>query len=82
MCRQSTTGRGVSRPPHPIINIVVGFESAMSLTLSVSSPFRSAWLGGSRFASNREELGKLVITRQEYQEYGSGWATRRFAGLV
>ncbi|KAF7718598.1 Actin-like protein [Penicillium ucsense] len=45
-------------------------------------PFRSAWLGGSRFASNREELGKVVITRQEYQEYGSGWATRRFAGLV
>lgn len=46
------------------------------------SPFRFTWLGGSRFASNREELGKLAITRQEYQEYGSGWAGRRFAGMI
>ncbi|KAJ5890714.1 Actin-like protein arp6 [Penicillium subrubescens] len=45
-------------------------------------PFRFTWLGGSRLASNREELGKLAITRQEYQEYGSGWAGRRFAGMI
>ncbi|KAJ5683140.1 Actin-like protein arp6 [Penicillium macrosclerotiorum] len=45
-------------------------------------PIRSTWLGGSRFASNREELGKVAITRQEYQEYGSGWAGRRFAGII
>ncbi|KAJ5108809.1 Actin-like protein arp6 [Penicillium angulare] len=45
-------------------------------------PICSTWLGGSRLASNREELGKVAITRQEYQEYGSGWAGRRFAGTV
>ncbi|CAL5869391.1 uncharacterized protein PFLUO_LOCUS3620 [Penicillium psychrofluorescens] len=45
-------------------------------------PIRSTWLGGSRLAANREELGKVAITRQEYQEYGSGWTGRRFAGNV
>ncbi|KAJ5175454.1 Actin-like protein arp6 [Penicillium canariense] len=45
-------------------------------------PVHSTWLGGSRFASNREELGKVAITREEYQEYGSGWAGRRFAGMI
>ncbi|KAJ5622094.1 Actin-like protein arp6 [Penicillium herquei] len=45
-------------------------------------PIFSSWLGGSRLASNREELSKVAITRQEYQEYGSVWAGRRFAGAV
>ncbi|KAJ5920599.1 hypothetical protein N7516_011457 [Penicillium verrucosum] len=45
-------------------------------------PVHSTWLGGTRLAANREELSKVSITRQEYQEYGSGWAVRRFAGLV
>ncbi|OJD20313.1 hypothetical protein ACJ73_08352 [Blastomyces percursus] len=43
-------------------------------------PIRSAWLGGSRFASNREALKEVAITRQQYQEYGSAWAGRRFSG--
>ncbi|KAJ5935636.1 Actin-like protein arp6 [Penicillium verhagenii] len=45
-------------------------------------PIYSTWLGGSRLANNREELSKVAITREEYQEYGSGWAGRRFAGTV
>ncbi|KKK11879.1 actin-like protein [Aspergillus rambellii] len=45
-------------------------------------PIRSTWLGASRLATNREELKKVVITRQEYQENGSAWAGRRFAGAV
>ncbi|KAJ5348309.1 uncharacterized protein N7506_001562 [Penicillium brevicompactum] len=45
-------------------------------------PVHSTWLGGCRLASNREELRKVAITRQEYQEYGSGWAGRRFAGII
>ncbi|KAJ6018037.1 Actin-like protein arp6 [Penicillium sp. IBT 35674x] len=45
-------------------------------------PIYSTWLGGSRLANNREELSKVAITRQEYQEYGSGWAGRRFAGTI
>lgn len=48
----------------------------------ITSPIHSTWLGGTRLAANREELSKVSITRQEYQEYGSGWAVRRFAGLV
>lgn len=47
-----------------------------------NSPVYSTWLGGSRLANNREELSKVAITRQEYQEYGSGWAGRRFAGTI
>ncbi|KLJ06545.1 actin-like protein arp6 [Blastomyces silverae] len=43
-------------------------------------PIRSTWLGGSRFASNREALKEVAITRQQYQEYGSAWAGRRFSG--
>lgn len=39
-------------------------------------------MGGSRLANNREELGRVAITRQEYQEHGSGWAGRRFAGVI
>ncbi|KAJ5142969.1 uncharacterized protein N7515_001756 [Penicillium bovifimosum] len=45
-------------------------------------PIYSTWLGGTRLATNREELRKVSITRQEYQEHGSGWAIRRFSGLV
>lgn len=45
-------------------------------------PIRSTWLGGSRLANNREELSKVAISRQDYQEYGSGWAGRRFAGTI
>ena len=45
------------------------------------SPTRSTWQGASRFATNKEELTKVAITRQEYQEQGSSWAARKFAGL-
>ncbi|KAJ5201636.1 Actin-like protein arp6 [Penicillium cinerascens] len=47
-----------------------------------SDPVRSTWLGGARLACNREELGRVAITRQEYQEHGSGWAGRRFANTI
>ncbi|PGH13579.1 hypothetical protein AJ79_03572 [Helicocarpus griseus UAMH5409] len=45
-----------------------------------ADPIRSTWLGGSRFASNREALKEVAITRQQYQEYGSAWAGRKFSG--
>lgn len=53
-----------------------------SESTDINSPVHSTWLGGTRLAAYREELSKVSITRQEYQEYGSGWAVRRFAGLV
>lgn len=46
------------------------------------SPIRFAWLGASRLATNRDELKKVAITRQEYQEHGSSWAGRKFAGAL
>lgn len=46
------------------------------------SPTRSTWQGASRFATNKEELNKVAITRQEYQEQGSSWAARKFAGAL
>ncbi|KAJ5090459.1 Actin-like protein arp6 [Penicillium argentinense] len=45
-------------------------------------PVRSTWMGGSCLAHSREELSKVAISRQEYQEYGSGWACRKFAGIA
>ncbi|CAG8417604.1 unnamed protein product [Penicillium salamii] len=41
-------------------------------------PIQSAWLGASRLAQNREHLNHVAISRQEYQEYGAGWAGQRF----
>ncbi|KAB8201561.1 actin family [Aspergillus parasiticus] len=43
---------------------------------------RSTWLGASRLATNRDEMKKVAITRQEYQENGSVWTGRKFAGTV
>ncbi|KAL4803929.1 actin family [Aspergillus unguis] len=45
-------------------------------------PIRSAWLGASRLATNKEDLKKMAITRQEYQENGSSWTGRKFSGAL
>ncbi|KAL5356184.1 actin family [Aspergillus floccosus] len=45
-------------------------------------PIRYTWLGGSRLATNKEELKKFAITREEYQENGSSWAGRKFSGTL
>ncbi|EED18337.1 actin family protein [Talaromyces stipitatus ATCC 10500] len=47
-----------------------------------NDPIRSTWLGASRFATDRQEVASVAITRQEYLEYGSAWAGRRFSGAV
>lgn len=46
----------------------------------LQDPIRSTWLGGARLSTNREELQKLAITREEYLEYGSSWTVRKFSG--
>lgn len=51
-------------------------------TNTYESPIRSTWTGASRLATNKEEMKKVAITRQEYQEHGSGWAWRKFAGAL
>ncbi|KAL5333167.1 actin family [Aspergillus crustosus] len=45
-----------------------------------TDPICSAWLGASRLATNKEELRRVAITRQDYQEYGSAWSGRKFSG--
>lgn len=75
MCCESASSRRVSHPSF------VYHEALEDLT-TINSPVHSTWLGGCRLANNREELTKVAITRQEYQEYGSGWAGRRFAGII
>ncbi|MCJ1415740.1 Actin- protein 6 [Xylographa parallela] len=40
---------------------------------------KSTWLGGARLAGNKVALKELLVTRQEYQEYGSAWLLKRFA---
>ncbi|KAL2866841.1 actin family protein [Aspergillus lucknowensis] len=45
-------------------------------------PIRSAWLGASRLATNKEELRKIAVTRQEYQEHGSAWVGRKFTAAL
>lgn len=54
----------------------------LRMLIVISSPVRFAWLGASRLATNRNELKKVAITRQEYQEHGSSWAGRKFAGAL
>jgi len=43
------------------------------------SPIKSTWLGGARLASQRDLFKNVLVTRQEYQEYGQAWVARQFA---
>ncbi|KAI9793186.1 MAG: Actin- protein 6 [Peltula sp. TS41687] len=43
-------------------------------------PIKSTWLGGVHLASNKALLSQVLVTRQEYQEHGSHWVAKRFAG--
>lgn len=45
-------------------------------------PVKNAWLGGARLAANEEALRGLVATKQEYQEHGAQWVSRKFAGKI
>lgn len=71
--------------PFPFVPFHLFFlfsEFSPVLTAVPDSPTRSTWLGASRFANNKEEFKKVAITRQEYQEHGSSWTGRKFAGML
>ena len=51
---------------------VLGVERAQD-------PIRHTWLGAARFAGSAG-LGDVLVTKAEYEERGSGWLGRRFAG--
>ncbi|KAL9102067.1 MAG: hypothetical protein Q9163_002747 [Psora crenata] len=45
-------------------------------------PIKSTWLGGALFAENRAAMKSVQVTRQEYQEHGSGWLAKVFSGAI
>ncbi|KAI9700790.1 MAG: Actin- protein 6 [Candelina mexicana] len=45
-----------------------------------ADPIKSTWLGGANLAGDRSILKELLVTRQEYQEHGSAWLAKAFAG--
>ena len=47
---------------------------------AMSDPVTSTWLGGARMASNRDVLKEMVVTKAQYQEHGSNWVGKKFAG--
>lgn len=43
-------------------------------------PITSTWLGGARLSMNhRETMKNMVVSREQYNEYGSVWIVRHFA---
>lgn len=44
------------------------------------SPIKSTWLGGAYMAADRSNLKSVLVTRQDYQEYGSAWLSKVFSG--
>ncbi|PKS12356.1 hypothetical protein jhhlp_001656 [Lomentospora prolificans] len=42
------------------------------------NPLTATWKGGVRLAGH-ESIGKLCVTKAEYEEYGAGWVARKFA---
>jgi actin-related protein 6 len=43
-------------------------------------PIKHTWLGAARFASHPELLKEVLVDKAEYEERGSTWLLRRFAG--
>lgn len=43
-------------------------------------PVKHIWLGAARFASQPELLKEVLVNKAEYDEKGSTWLARRFAG--
>lgn len=43
-------------------------------------PIKHTWLGAAQFASRPELLKEVLVSKAEYDEKGSAWLARRFAG--
>lgn len=43
-------------------------------------PVKHTWLGAARFASQPERLKEVLVSKAEYDERGSTWLARKFAG--
>ncbi|KAF2147846.1 Actin/actin-like protein, partial [Myriangium duriaei CBS 260.36] len=42
------------------------------------SPIEASWRGGAGVAGRREWRDRVLVTRQQYEEYGEGWVRREF----
>jgi actin-related protein 6 len=45
-----------------------------------ADPVVSTWQGGANLAKDADALSKLSVTKEEYDEHGSGWVGRKFGG--
>ncbi|KAF4553698.1 Actin-like protein 4 [Elsinoe fawcettii] len=43
-------------------------------------PVRATWQGGARLARDKGMVERVMVTREEYAEFGEGWVRRQFAG--
>lgn len=43
-----------------------------------ADPIVSTWQGGATLAKDGDALGKLSVTKQDYEEHGPGWVARKF----
>jgi actin-related protein 6 len=61
------------------LRALVPSEYLLNIT-QAEDPVKHAWLGAARFASQTELLKEVLVSKAEYDEKGSTWLTRRFAG--
>lgn len=61
------------------LRMLVPSEYQLNIT-QAEDPIRHTWLGAARFASQPELLKEVLVSKAEYDEKGSTWLSRRFAG--
>ncbi|KAF3036170.1 Actin- protein 6 [Didymella heteroderae] len=61
------------------LRTLVPSEYLLNITRG-EDPVKHAWLGAARFASQPELLREVLVSKAEYDEKGSTWLARRFAG--
>lgn len=61
------------------LRTLVPSEYLLNITRA-EDPVKHTWLGAARFASQPELLKEVLVSKAEYDEKGSTWLARRFAG--
>lgn len=61
------------------LRMLVPSEYQLNIS-QAEDPIRHTWLGAARFASQPELLKEVLVSKAEYDEKGSTWLSRRFAG--
>lgn len=61
------------------LRTLVPSEYLLNITRA-EDPVKHTWLGAARFASQPELLKEVLVSKTEYDEKGSTWLARRFAG--